>query len=193
MSTQALLKPTPQEYLAMERRSNYKSEYVNGEIFAMAGASEAHNLIVANVIRELSVQLKGKSCKVYPGDLRVKIPHTGLYTYPDVSVVCGKAEFDDDQQDTLLNPILIIEVLSTSTESDDRGAKFAHYRKLDSVLEYLLISQERRLIERYVRQPDSRFWMLSDADGLQETMELTSIHCQLALAEVYDKVEFMEG
>lgn len=190
MSSQAQQQYTPEEYLARERQAEYKSEYYAGDIFAMAGASRWHNLIVANVIRELSLQLKGRPCTTYPSDMRVKISPTGLYTYPDVTVVCGEAQFEDTQQDTLVNPTLIVEVLSESTEAYDRGGKFAHYRKLDSLLEYVLIAQTKPHIEHYVRQPDNR-WLLAEADSVHDTMHLPSIDCQLALAEVYDKVDIV--
>lgn len=190
MSSQAQQRYTPEEYLALERQAQYKSEYYAGDIFAMAGASRWHNLIVTNVIRELSLQLKGRPCTTYPSDMRVKISPTGLYTYPDVTVVCGAAQFEDTQQDTLLNPTLIVEVLSESTEAYDRGGKFAHYRKLDSLQEYVLIAQTKPHIEHYVRQPDNR-WLLADADSVHDSLHLPSIDCHLALAEVYDKVDIV--
>jgi Uma2 family endonuclease len=145
---------------------------------------------VANVIGELRSQLKGRPCTTYPSDMRVKVSPTGLYTYPDVIVVCDEALFEDNQQDTLLNPTLIVEVLSESTEAYDRGGKFAHYRKLASLMEYVLITQTKPHIEHYVRQSDNR-WLLAEADSLQDTLHLPSIDCHLALAEVYDKVEIV--
>jgi Uma2 family endonuclease len=181
---------TPQEYLALERQAPYKSEYYAGEIFALAGASRWHNLIVANVIGELRSQLKGRPCVTYPSGLRVKVDPAGLYTYPDVTVVCGEAHFEDAQQDTLLTPTLIVEVLSESTEAYDRGGKFAHYRKLESLQEYVLISQTKPLIEHYVRQPDHH-WLFAEADKLTDTLHLPSIGCHLALSEVYDKVDLV--
>ena len=190
MSPQAQQHYTPEEYLALERQAQCKSEYYAGEIFAMAGASRWHNLIVANVIGELRSQLKGRPCTTYPSDMRVKVSPTGLYTYPDVTVVCGEARFEDNQQDTLLNPTLIVEVLSESTEAYDRGGKFAHYRKLTSLMEYVLITQTKPHIEHYLRQPDNR-WLLSEADSVQDTLQLPSIDCYLALAEVYDKVDIV--
>ena len=190
MSSQANKQLTPEEYLALERQAECKSEYYAGEIFAMAGASRWHNLIVTNVVRELSLQLKGRPCTTYPSDMRVKISPTGLYAYPDVTVVCGDARFEDTQQDTLLNPTLIVEVLSESTEAYDRGGKFAHYRKLTSLLEYVLIAQTKPHVEHYVRQPDNR-WLLAEADNLHHTLHLPSIDCHLALAEVYDKVDIV--
>jgi Uma2 family endonuclease len=190
MSAQPARKCTPQEYLAIERQNDVKSEYWSGEMFAMAGASEAHNLIVLNVGAELRAQLKGKSCRVYPSDMRVRIPRKPSYKYPDVSVVCGQPRFEDDHRDILLNPLVIVEVLSPSSESYDRGAKFREYRAIDALQEYVLISQEQPLIERYMRQAQTRFWTLSDAAGLDERLVLESIACELALAEVYAQVEF---
>jgi Uma2 family endonuclease len=190
MSSQTQQHYTPEEYLVLERQAQCKSEYNAGEIFAMAGASRWHNLIVANVIGELRSQLKGRPCTTYPSDMRVKVSPTGLYTYPDVTVVCGEAQFEDNQQDTLLNPTLIVEVLSESTEAYDRGGKFAHYRKLTPLMEYVLITQTKPHIEHYVRQPDNR-WLLAEADSLHDTVHLASIDCQLALVEVYDKVDIV--
>ena len=155
----------------------------------MAGASESHNLIVANTLSEIRQQLKKRPCKAYANDMRVKVSPTGLFTYPDVVVVCSQARFDDSQRDTLLNPILIIEVLSDSTEAYDRGRKFEHYRKLESLMEYVLIAQHRPQVESYRRQPDQR-WVLTESDGLDGSLRLDAIDCELALAEIYDKVEW---
>jgi Uma2 family endonuclease len=178
---------TPQEYLAMERQAEQKSEYLNGEIFAMGGASPVHNLIVTNTIRELSAQLKKRPCKVYANDMRVKVSLTGLYTYPDVVVVCGEERFDDAQKDTLLNPTVIVEVLSDSTEGYDRGKKFEHYRKLESLQQYVLIAQKNPHVECYQRQQNNR-WLLAETNDLQDTLQLTTIEATLILAEIYDKV-----
>ncbi|MDG4594949.1 MAG: Uma2 family endonuclease [Candidatus Contendobacter sp.] len=187
------LKPrlTPEDYLAIERGAEFKSEYFNGEIFAMAGASRAHNAIVLNIGSEIRRHLKHRPCKAYVNDLRVKVSPTGLYTYPDLMVVCGKEQFEDAHLDTLLNPTLIIEVLSASTEAYDRGRKFEHYRHLDSLVEYVLIAQHRPHVESYRRQPDHQ-WLLTECNGLNGTLRLQSIDCDLALAEVYDKVELSE-
>ena len=188
MSLQPSAYLTPKEYLALERGAEYKSEYLAGEIFAMAGTSERHNLIAGNVFAELHTQLRKRPCKVYVSDVRLKVNRTGLYTYPDVMVVCGETQFADDQQDMILNPTVIIEVLSESTEGYDRGKKFEHYRKLDSLSEYILIAQDRYHVERYVRQPDNQ-WLLAETDNVHDTLSLTSIACNLALADIYDKVE----
>jgi Uma2 family endonuclease len=179
---------TEAEYLAFERSSEQKHEFLNGEIFAMAGAKENHNLIVTNVIASLHSQVRNRPCRVYPSDLRIKSTATGLYTYPDVVVVCDTPQFEDDERDTLLNPTVIIEVLSSSTEAYDRGKKFQHYRTIKPVQEYVLISQEKALIELYVRQ--SKQWILTFADTLDSVIKLPSIDCTLALSDVYEKVTF---
>ena len=188
MSLQPKLHYTPEEYLALERKAEYKSEYFNGEIFAMSGASERHNLIVGNVFAALHAQFRNRPCKAYASDMRVKVSATGLYTYPDVIALCEEAQFDDEQKDTLLNPTVIIEVLSPSTEAYDRGENFAHYRKLASLAEYVLVSQDKPHVEHYVRQPDNQ-WLLSEASRLQDVVHLPSISSTLVLAEIYEKVE----
>jgi Uma2 family endonuclease len=188
MSSQPKTKYTPEEYLVIDRQSDFKNEYLNGEIFAMTGASRKHNLITINVATSLNSQLKGRQCEVYANDMRVKVSSSGLYTYPDVVVVCGSPEFEDIEIDTLINPALIIEVLSKSTEGYDRGDKFGHYRKLESLLEYVLISQDKHHLEHYIRQSDNQ-WLLSEAGDLQARIDLPSIDCKLGLADIYDKVE----
>jgi Uma2 family endonuclease len=178
---------TAEDYLALERESEIKSEYLDGEMVAMAGASEEHNLIVLNVLAELRQQLKERPCRAYPSDMRVHVPATGLYTYPDGSVVCGEPRFDRVDVDTLLNPTLIVEVLSPTTESYDRGKKFEHYRALDSLAEYLLVSQDELLVEQFVRQTGGT-WLFTATAGREGVVQLPSIGCTLALSEVYDKV-----
>lgn len=190
MYAQTIKKFTTDDYLACERQSEIKHEFWHGELFAMAGASEAHNLIVTNVVSELRTQLKGRPCKVYSNDMRVRIAPKKAYTYPDVVVVCGTPQFEDDRRETLLNPTLIVEALSPSTEAHDRGLKFESYRAIPSLQEYVLISQTKPLIERYVRQENTRFWMFDEAAGLDAGIELTALAGRLALAEVYDKIEF---
>ena len=179
---------TPEQYLALERKATSRSEYVNGRIFAMSGASRAHNLIAGNIYREISSQLKGRPCEAYVSDMRVKVSTTGLYTYPDIVAVCGEIRFDDEQTDTLLNPTALVEVLSASTEAYDRGEKFAHYRRLESLREYVLIAQDKVCIEHFVRQGDQ--WVLTESSNLDDTVQLSSIGCLIALRDVYDKVEF---
>jgi len=192
MSAESVPQLSPQEYLKTERQSNTKHEYLRGTLFAMAGASRWHNLVVANIIGELRNQLKNTSCELYPGDMRVRIQETDLYTYPDAVVVCDPPRFEDMAGDTLLNPTVIIEVLSPSTEGYDRGAKFAHYRRIKSLQQYVLITPDAPRIEWYTRHKESRFWYLQEVEGLEAEMVLESIACRLHLAEVFDKVEFDE-
>jgi len=191
MSTQPKPWYTPEEYLALERDSETKHEYFDGEIFAMAGATEPHVAIVTNLVISLGNQLKGRRCRVYSSDMRVKVSATGLYTYPDLAIVCGEREFEDDRRDTLLNPNVIIEVLSPSTEAYDRGKKFGHYRRIESLAEYLLVAQDTPRVERYLRQPDGD-WLLHEAARMEDTVSLPTIHCELRLAEVFDGVDFAE-
>ena len=179
---------TAEEYLTLERSASIRSEFHDGQIFAMTGASRPHNLMTVNIGRELSLQLKNRPCEAYISDMRVKAANARSYHYPDIAVVCGKPEFEDAFVDTLLNPTLLIEILSPSTEAYDRGGKFAHYRKIVSLQEYLLVMQDQPSIERYLRQGD--VWILSDAVGLDACISLVSIDCILSLREVYDKVEF---
>jgi len=178
---------TPEEYLAIERRSETRSEYLDGETFAMTGGSRNHNLIVLNIGRELSLQLKKRACEVYASDLRVRVPATGLYTYPDITVVCGEPRFEDEELETLLNPTLLIEVLSPTTEAYDRGKKFEHYQTIPSLSEYLLVSQASFRVEQFLRQEDNR-WLFTAVAGFEGRISLPSIQCELVLAEVYDKV-----
>lgn len=182
---------TAEEYLALERKAEYKSEFVNGMIVGSAGATRQHNLIAGNVFGEVRAQLRGRTCEVYMSDIRVKVDPTGLYTYPDVVVACGDIRFEDEHVDTLLNPTLIVEVLSPSTEAYDRGEKFAHYRRLETLQEYVLVSQDKVRIESYVRQGAQ--WLLSEASGGDEMVRLESIGCGLVLRDVYDKVRFEES
>lgn len=180
---------TEAEYLAFERASESKHEYFDGEIYAMSGANQAHNLIVANVIAALRPQIRGKGCQLYPSDMWVRVPATGSYAYPDVTIMCGEAQFDGDQRDVLLNPIMIIEVLSESTEAFDRGLKFQRYRELESLREYVLIDQHQAHIEHFTRT-DSGIWQLSEASGKDSTLELVTADCELRLVEVYEDVDF---
>jgi len=188
MPIQPTPRVTPEEYLARERAAETKSEYFEGELFAMSGASPAHVLIVTNVVSELRQQLRARNCRVYSTDLRVKVSATGLYTYPDVIVVCGEARFEDEQRDTLVNPALIVEVLSKSTQDYDRGAKFEQYRTIESFNEYVLIAQDKPHVEHFLRQADGR-WLLAETNRLGDRIELESIGAHLAVADVYEKVE----
>jgi len=179
---------TPEEYLATERRSETRSEYLDGEMFAMTGGSRNHNLIVSNIVCELSLQLRNRPCEVYASDQRVRVPATGLYTYPDIIVACCEPQFEDEELETLLNPALLAEVLSPTTEAYDRGKKFEHYQTIPSLSEYLLVSQDSFRVEQYLRQDGNR-WLLTAVTGLDGRLALPSIQCEMVLAEVYDKVK----
>jgi Uma2 family endonuclease len=178
---------TPEQYLDAERHSETKSEYLDGQVFAMTGASVSHNLIVANIVGLLHGQLRGGECRVYASGMRLLVSTSGLHTYPDVTVVCGEPRLADQHRDTLLNPTVLIEVLSDTTERYDRGRKAEHYRRLESLREYLLVAQHEPRVEHY-RRAGERDWMLSEAIGPAEAVELASVGCTLALSEVYDGV-----
>ena len=180
---------TPEAYLASERAAEHKSEYLDGEIIPMSGASFRRTIIAANLLIALGKRLDDRPCTVHPSDLRVRVSPTGLYTYPDVVVVCDEPAFADSTFDTLLNPTLIVEVLSKSTEDYDRGGKFAHYRTLDSLQDYVLVAQDAPHAEHYARQPEGR-WLLSETKDLNSEIELTSLGVRLPLAEIYRKVDF---
>jgi Uma2 family endonuclease len=185
-------KLTPAEYLAVERKAAFKSEFYRGEMFAMAGASEEHCLIKDNLAREAGYQLKGGPCRVVTSDLRVKVDATGLYTYPDVVIYCDQPQFEDDTFDTLLNPRVIVEVLSDSTEKYDRGDKFRHYRQIPSLQEYVMVSQDRPLLERHVRRPDGS-WLLTEFAGLERVFDFATVPAHVPLAEIYRGVTFPEA
>lgn len=191
MSTRPKRKLTPAEYLAIERAAETKSEYYEGEMFAMVGASREHNRIVVNLVRELSTQLLTRNCDVFNGDLRVKVPFLGLYTYPDVAVVCGDPVFEDAEVDTLLNPNVIVEVLSPSTEAYDRGKKFEFYRATQSLAEYVLVAQDRPHIETFSKGADGH-WTLAEATGLDASLKIATINCIVPFAKVYHRVTFAE-
>ena len=182
---------SPQEYLRQEREAEYKSEYINGEVLAMSGAREAHVLIEGNLGYILNGALRNGSCRVYTSNLRVRVNPKGsyMYTYPDISVTCEKPRFEDDELDTLLNPLFLTEILSESTEKRDRGVKATLYRKVDSLKEYLLVSQDAPHVERYTRQPNGD-WLMADADGLESSIQLASLPVTLKLSEIYRSVEW---
>lgn len=182
---------TPGEYLALERSSEVRSEYIAGRMFAMSGASLRHGLIAGNLFRELSSQMRGRACQAHINDLRVKVSPTEMYIYPDIVAFCGAAELEDEHVDTLLNPAIIVEVLSESTEAYDRGEKFAHYRRLDTLREYVLVSQDKIRIEHFRREGEE--WVLSEVSGPDETLHLESIDCHVAVATIYEKVDFGPG
>jgi Uma2 family endonuclease len=179
---------TPEQYLEIERKAEFKSEYFDGVMFTMAGAKEAHNLLAMNVGFALHPQLRSRPCRIYANDMRVRVSATVLYTYPDVIAVCGERHFLDDQRDTLLNPNLIVEVLSPTTEAYDRGRKFEYYKAIESFTEYLLISSDRVHVDLFRRQRDGD-WLLKSAERMEDVFELQSVGCRLSLADLYEQVE----
>ena len=193
---------TPEEYITFEREALpdaevIRHEYLDGELIAMSGASRAHNLITSNICGEIRAQLKGSGCETYANEMRVSSPLTSSYFYPDVVVVCEEPRFEDDVFDTLLNPIILVEVLSPSTEAYDRGEKFAHYRQLASLQEYVLVAQDRVLVEHYRRQEKQgiasvagKDWILTDFQEIAEILPIPSIQCELPLQEIYELVRF---
>jgi Uma2 family endonuclease len=180
---------SPADYLVIERAAETKSEFFDGEMFAMAGTTKNHARIVMNIGGELRSRLKGRKCEPFATDLRVKVETNGLYTYPDLVVVCGEQHFEDDRLDTLLNPTLIVEVLSESTERYDRVKKFDLYRALPSLQEYVLVSQSEPRVEQFLRQPDGG-WTLRITTDPTAFVNLTSIACEIPFAEIYERVDF---
>jgi Uma2 family endonuclease len=185
----ATVKVSPAEYLELERKAEFKSEYLDGTIVPMPGATREHNLIETNIVRELSLQVKDRDCEVYGGNMKVRVPVS--YRYPDATVVCGTPMFEDLETDVLLNPTAIFEVLSRSTETYDRGDKFAEYRRRESLQAYVLVSQLTPHIEIYKRQGND--WLFSEVSGLEAVVKLESIGCTLNLTEVYEKVDFSQA
>jgi Uma2 family endonuclease len=177
---------SPQEYLALERKAEFKSEYIDGVVYALAGGSKRHSLLAVNIITSLSGQLRGRPCRVYNSDLKVTTPNLQRYFYPDVSVVCDETGVLDDQEDVVLNPILIVEVSSENTAAYDRGKKFLSYQQIDSLHEYLLVSQDEILVESFARQGNDT-WLYTKVSGLEGVLTLSSVNCELALKDVYDK------
>jgi Uma2 family endonuclease len=189
MTTQTITRVTPDEYLAAERLSDYRSEYLDGGVYPMTGASANHSRIVLNIGRELLNQLGDRPCDVFPIDMKVRLPDSRKFFYPDLVVVCGELQYHDDRKDIITNPDLVVEVLSPSTEAFDRGAKFEAYRTIESLKEYVLVSQDRPLVEQFVRNGDGK-WTFAGAAGLEGSIALPSIECTLSLSAVYKRVEF---
>jgi Uma2 family endonuclease len=188
---QAKPRHSVQEYLQNERIAVEKHEFRDGEILMMPGGTAKHSLITANIICEIGNRLKGKPCRLYESNLRIGIPRRRIFTYPDASVICGPPQPDpnDPAGETMINPRLIIEVLSPTTEAYDRGEKFNGYRDLDSLAEYVLVSQETPRVETFFRQ-DHGTWLLSPVSGLDSTVKLRSLEIELPLREVFAGVEF---
>lgn len=177
------------EYLEAERAAEFKSEFFEGEMFAMAGGSARHSRIATNLSYAFRGKLKGGACLPYNSDLRIKVEATGLWTYPDLSVICGPIQFVEGTDDNATNPTVLVEVLSPSTEAYDRGKKFEHYRQIPSLRDYLLVSQREPRIEQFSRQADGR-WVLHEAAGLQASLEVPSLKMALPLSEVFADVTF---
>lgn len=178
---------TPEEYLVLERAAGTKSEYFRGEMFALAGAGRRHNLLVASLIERLRPSARRRGCQVYPSDLRIGIRAIGKYTYPDVSITCGKEEFEDAVADTLLNPVVLVEVLSETTERYDRGAKFEHYQKLPSLRLYVLVAQDRPRVEVFARA-EAGFWRYEAFEGAEAILPLDPPGAAFSLGELYEGV-----
>lgn len=179
---------TPEEYLVWERAAETKHEYADGRLYSMAGTSRQHVRICVNLVRHLANATAGKTCEVFNNDLRVWIPRRRAYNYPDVVAVCGEAEFLDNQFDTLLNPVLVIEVLSPSTARRDLHTKFRDYRSLDSFAEYVVIAQDERSIAHFVKREDG-IWAIQE---VSDELRLVTVPCVLTLDEIYARVEFSE-
>ena len=186
---QSQIRHTVEEYLAFEREAEVRHEYLDGQVYAMAGESLEHSRICVNLAREISAQLKGRPCEALSPNMKVRTSQAGLFAYPDLSVVCSKATFHDSRRDVLVNPQIVIEVLSPSTEAYDRGGKFLRYQQIETLTVYLLVAQDRPLIEHYVRQPGRR-WLYSVVGEISGGAEVASIDVHLHLAEVYDRVSF---
>lgn len=182
-------KLTSQEYLAIERAAGFKSEFFDGEMFAMAGTSKDHSIITVNLTGEFHAAFRGKVCQPFSSDLRVKVNANGLYTYPDLTIVCGPVDVEDEQADVLLNPTLIIEVLSPGTERYDRGKKFDLYRGLDSLKEYVLVSQDQYRVEQFLRGNGAE-WTYRVAFNKDDTVEFPSVGCSIPIKDIYARVVF---
>ena len=189
MASNPVSKLTEEQYLAIERAAEFKSEFLDGVMYAMSGGSLRHSDLASNVLAELRAMLRSSECKAFNSDLRVRVS-ARMYAYPDVSVVCGKPLLADDQQDVLLNPVIIVEVLSPSTEQYDRGMKFQLYRTIESLREYILVDQDKVLIEQYIRQ-DASTWTLRDQPTLQDELKMDSIGVSLPLRLIYDRVDLL--
>ena len=179
---------TPEQYLKQERETETRSEYLNGRVLARALSNANHNMIAVNIGAELHCQFKNRPNQVYTSQMRVHIKGVGKYAYPDVSVVCGEAQFEDEEVDTLLNPTILFEILSPTTEAYDRGGKFAHYRRIPTLQEYVMVAQNQPLVEHYARHGEQ--WTLTEYRSFEATLELPSIQCRIPLTEIYDKVAF---
>jgi Uma2 family endonuclease len=180
---------TPEEYLALERESETKHEYLAGRIYAMSRGTTSHARIIGNVHGLLHAQLRGRPCETFTDALMVRVDETGLHTYPDVSALCGEARLAAEEPGVLLNPSVLVEVLSKSTEGYDRGEKFAHYQRIPTLREYVLVAQDRMRVERFTRTDDGGSWLLTRFEGSDAVVELPSIGCVLRVGDLYERVE----
>jgi len=185
---QVLTKLTEEQYLAIERAAEFRSEFVDGEMFAMSGGTLRHSRLQQNISSELYISLRGRECEAFNSDCRVRVSATGMYTYPDVIVVCGEPRLADEQADTLLNPTVIFEILSPSSEKYDRGLKFQNYRTIESLKDYILVDQNQVRIEQYTRQ-GANTWNLRDYERLEEELTIDSIGVAIPLRSIYNRVE----
>jgi Uma2 family endonuclease len=192
MGLPAKKKLTVDEYLEIERAAQFKCEFFNGEMFAMSGGSLRHSLITTNVIGELRNALEGSPCRVFDSNLRLQVRKTGLFTYADAGVFCGDPEFFDGRKDVVLNPTIVIEVLSPSTEAYDRGDKFNHYRQMPSLRQYLLVTQKQARLELFTKEPNGRWTIEGAIDGLDKSIDLNSIGVTLSASRIYLNVDFDE-
>jgi len=190
MRPQENTRMTPEEYLEFEKTSEFRHEYFDGEIFAMTGAKRNHNLIGFNIAGELRGQIKGTPCRGFLSDQRVKIQGIDKYVYPDLTFACGDIEFLEYELDSLVNPVVIVEILSDSTELYDRVLKFEHYQLIDSLQEYILVSQHRPRVEKYERNREDNTWILSSYTKMDHVIKINSINCELLLSDVYFEIEF---
>jgi Uma2 family endonuclease len=188
MSAHAIPFLTPEQYLDVERKAEFKSEYYAGRMFAMAGGTLAHALIPMNIAAQVREALGKRNCRAVNSDLRVRISESGPFVYPDLSIYCGEPKLADGHKDTLLNPQVVFEVLSPSSEAHDRGHKFSQYRKIPSLQEYVLVSQTEPRIEVFLRQPEGK-WILTEYVGLDAICSLASVGCSVSLSAVYDGVD----
>ena len=188
----ALPKPfySADEYLVLEENADYRSQFYNGEIFAMAGASRRDNTVASNTLANLHFQLRNRDCEIYSSDMRVKISET-LYTYPDIVIVCGEPQIEKKRGENLLNPVVLVEVLSPSTEKFDRGDKAQLYRSMPSLKEYVLIAQDKPYIEHYIRQENGG-WLYTEISEMSDSLKFPTIECEVSLSEIYAKVDFTE-
>jgi Uma2 family endonuclease len=179
---------TTEQYLDLERHTETRHEFLDGTVYAMSGASRAHSAICFNLAGLTHRQLNGTPCRGFSSDMKVRSGDARLYAYPDLTIVCGEPLVDDDHGDVLTNPSVIFEVLSRSTEAYDRGEKFERYKTIETLTDYVLVSQDQPRLEHFSRQPDGT-WALAEVSGRDASLKLVSINCRVAVAEVYDRVE----